>query len=1025
MDMNILASNIDINFLVSFFASLLANGLTTILNYGISTKLNKAKYTWAKINSTLMVDKLIIKHIEDLKAKLISSDFIQNESRSTMLLIFLESPTVENIIRQLYSDSIGGEAEGNNVKKLREEFTTCLAIHFGVSEEAISFLAEKIFQVLISGTNRALNLAIEKNILLAHEVKDIVRHKFLKDELNSIKSILEFLNNNKKINSSEIIIFEKKYREQIREWARLINVPHYDATIRVELDKIFVNPDIIQVSENNVNKKINLYDFFKILHRSVLLGDPGAGKSTITQKILYELCKNYKKRIIGERILTPVLIVLREYSNYKKKNNSSFIHFLEEQATSKYQLPSIPPFKAFEYLLQNGHLLIIFDGLDELLEPSDRLSVVKQIELFCNLFPATSIVVTSRIVGYEKAPLDENKFDQYRLAPFNNSQITEYAERWFNQDINIGSNDANIRAKNYLKESTIISDLRTNPLLLALTCNLYKGIGYIPRNRPEIFKKCSEMLFDRWDPSRGINIKLPISNFKILLSHLAYWIFSNKSLRTGVIEDNLIKESCKFLLEHNIENHEKAEKASIEFFEFCRSRAWIFTVFGITQDGKRIYRFTHPTFLEYFTAIYLVRNNINYKNLWQVLSPKIEQRNWDMVSQLAFQIINEQVEGAGDGLFKIMVEEATAKNNAFWSFMSFGVRCLQFIYPSPIILKAMIEKILKAVIEIENFKEKNYLFNKEIITSFISTTSESRYYIGKVIQDLCIYYINNDNKRLALNSVDLCLSISNILFEEYKNYYIEEELFEYWNSINEKILSSATTGLVNLSAKYLLVFQYLFSNKKISLEKFFSFYKFNDLFKLIRSSLLNIRFKPFFYDLILIMSGYSPNFYYEYDHEECSFRWVRKQLEIIGDFFLTNIRTLNIRVVELPEIYDNNKKYYNLNYFENKYISGNTFLGLFFLVAIVFEVKSIMAIEKIRKNKNRTLKFIFDIIDVRNNLKKRHQKKYISKKALILNRLNKLNLPNKSISLIKSWMGGNFRITQLLVHLDYQTPPLK
>ena len=68
--------------------------------------------------------------------------------------------------------------------------------------------------------------------------------------------------------------------------------------------------------------------------------------------------------------MTPAIVILREYGSQKKTTNCSIAQFLAQQASSRYQLA--PPPNAFEYLLLNGRLLVVFDGLDELLDSSYR-----------------------------------------------------------------------------------------------------------------------------------------------------------------------------------------------------------------------------------------------------------------------------------------------------------------------------------------------------------------------------------------------------------------------------------------------------------------------------------------------------------------------------------------------------------------------------------------------------------------------------------------------------------------------------
>jgi predicted NACHT family NTPase len=162
-----------------------------------------------------------------------------------------------------------------------------------------------------------------------------------------------------------------------------------------------------------------------------------------------------------------------------------------------------------------------------------------------------------------------------------------------------------------LEESQPVPDLRSNPLLLALMCNIYRGEGYIPKNKPDVYGKCAEMLFERWDKGRGIQVPLPIkeieSQIKPTMMYLAHWIYSDEALQSGVTERKLVAKAADYLCPKRFEDRDEAEQAAREFIEFCRGRAWVFTDTGTTKEGDGLYQFTHRTFLEYFTACYLVR----------------------------------------------------------------------------------------------------------------------------------------------------------------------------------------------------------------------------------------------------------------------------------------------------------------------------------------------------------------------------------------------------------------------------------
>ncbi len=52
--------------------------------------------------------------------------------------------------------------------------------------------------------------------------------------------------------------------------------------------------------------------------------------------------------------------------------------------------------------------------------------ISSDVESFCNLYPSVPVLVTSREVGYEQAPLDEKKFEIFRLAPLKEDQVEKY-----------------------------------------------------------------------------------------------------------------------------------------------------------------------------------------------------------------------------------------------------------------------------------------------------------------------------------------------------------------------------------------------------------------------------------------------------------------------------------------------------------------------------------------------------------------------------------------------------------------------
>ena len=170
-------------------------------------------------------------------------------------------------------------------------------------------------------------------------------------------------------------------------------------------------------------------------------------------------------------------------------------------------------------------------------------------------------MVTSRKVGYEQAPLDHETFELFHIAPFDETQVNEYIRKWFAADEEMPQAQREEKAEAFLKESRSVPDLRSNPLMLALLCNIYRGENYIPRNRPDVYEKCALMLFEKWDKSRGIYVPLPFEvHVRPAMMHLAHWIYSNETLQGGVTEAALIGETTCYLCPRRYEDLDEATR---------------------------------------------------------------------------------------------------------------------------------------------------------------------------------------------------------------------------------------------------------------------------------------------------------------------------------------------------------------------------------------------------------------------------------------------------------------------------------
>jgi hypothetical protein len=620
-------------------------------------------------------------------------------ARMEEVCLFLVTPEVEAILRQVYATRL--TEDGGSIDAIRAKFLRSFSSYVEVDEKILRDSSNKLFDALLEACEYTLGQAIDRGVLSAHEAKSEFRYRLLRDELGLIRENTDYLVALNKPDVDAILRFEGEYRNQVAGRHGFIIPPSFDAPPKLPINDIYVTPNFVPIVRRG-GEETSPRDYQELLagiQRAVLLGDPGGGKSTFAGKLCYDLATRYSERLVAGRDLTPILVVLRDYGAEKAAHGYSILDFIERKAVSTYQLDSPPP-GAFKYLLLNGRAMVIFDGLDELLDTSRRREIGGDIESFCNYYSSVPVLITSRKVGYEQAPLDEGKFEVFRLDVFDDSQVEEYATNWFAADVSLTPDERERKTASFIEESQVAPDLRSNPLMLALMCNIYRRENHIPKNRPEVYRKCAEMLFERWDRDRGIMVPLRTeAHLRLAVMYLAHWIYTNQSLQEGVTERRLIAKMVDYLCPRFYEHPEDAESAAREFVEFCKGRAWVFSGAGRTAEDEELYKFTHRTFLEYFTAFQFVRLHRTPAALAETLLPRVAKQEWNNVAEMAFHLQEESVEGAWDELLEALLERAGgAEAEERENLLTFAARCLQFMAPSALVQRKVTSLCLESCI---------------------------------------------------------------------------------------------------------------------------------------------------------------------------------------------------------------------------------------------------------------------------------------------------------------------------------------
>ena len=588
-----------------------------------------------------------------------------------MVSRWMKSPEVDAMAFELLAVAMTG-AEDAAYPRLRAQWRKFAADH-GVSSNRFS--------------DSLLDALFEHYAIVVELIKDAspATYARLREQANfqRIACVLEAIEARVDPYSSEcppvdvIAEFTQLYKRQCKQAHRFITPPDFDRRRSVPIEDLYVSPTISRYKRRGEPDSA-ISDLGGEVDRTVLLGDPGNGKSTASQVLAYRLAKEPDSRI-------PFLIVLRDFASNGIK--MSVIEHIEATLRTVYQVE--PPAGVVEYLVEHGGAFVIFDGLDELLDTSHRVKVTEAVSLFCNRFPTTRTLVTSRKVGYWQAPMDESQFEVLELSGFDDEQVRSYVTKWFAQE-DLSAERAEDWTRSFLEESSQVRDLTATPLLLSLICIIYRGERSIPRNRPAVYERCATMLFDKWDSSRGIHAELQVGQLvDPAMKHLAYWLYAGDSA-DGVVESALVRETTSYLHERSFEDEHDARIAAQQFVEFCRGRAWVFSDAGTTPEGERLYKFTHRTFLEYFAAYHLSRTVDTPEALARKIAPRAARGEWDVVAQLAVQIADKHVDQGAIRIFDYLLNERRRRTlSKRAGVLGFLCRCLSFAQVSPAVVRQL------------------------------------------------------------------------------------------------------------------------------------------------------------------------------------------------------------------------------------------------------------------------------------------------------------------------------------------------
>jgi hypothetical protein len=374
--------------------------------------------------------------------------------------------------------------------------------------------------------------------------------------------------------------------------------------------------------------------------RTVLLGDPGSGKSTLARYLALALADAVPPppELEPLRGLVPLVVELRIYAS-GTWGGGDFLDLIDHlHATEGFGLPRA----TVESLLVTGRALVVFDGLDEVFDPDERTAISKRIGAFAARYPLAKVVVTSRVVGYQRAVLDAAGFTHHKLEDLTTEQVEDFVRRWFDTALpEDPAESARLRRRLMaaVAESKAVSELAGNPLLLTILAIIGRR-RELPRDRRAVHQHAVTVLVQHWDPNKYLlasrfadDLPTIVEEDKLeLLRRVARRMqAAPKGLAGNHIPGaDLVEEFEQYLHDRLELPTHQARPGAEQMLEQFRHRNFI-----LSRFGAGVYGFVHRAFLEYLAADDVVRRfaerKLNESDLLELFATRWNDPAWHEV----------------------------------------------------------------------------------------------------------------------------------------------------------------------------------------------------------------------------------------------------------------------------------------------------------------------------------------------------------------------------------------------------------
>ncbi|MBX7185039.1 MAG: HEAT repeat domain-containing protein [Vicinamibacteria bacterium] len=353
-------------------------------------------------------------------------------------------------------------------------------------------------------------------------------------------------------------------------------------------------------------------EVFQEANTQILLGEPGAGKSTLAKWLALVLADGrlraeHELGAAERRLPLPVSVGL--LSKIRDQNNSSSVlsalglYFQERSVGTGAEIEAF-----LRSCFESGDVLLLLDGLDEV--GNDRVGTVAWLQSFIAQHPKNRFVITSRIVGFSGLPRFSG--EAVVVRPFSDLQVTRYVGAFCAayRQAELGRPDPKVDEIAHdllaaIERDERLRSLARNPFLLSSIALAHRAEGRLPEHRVQLYEMFLRALCETWAWARKMVVKSDVETLKYeievvpILGHLAHRM--HQSHPSGVAPRSFVLGALEEALLLRNSTPQEAHASATEFLRKAAEQAQV-----LIERGPDRWGFLHLTFQEFLVAKYLL-----------------------------------------------------------------------------------------------------------------------------------------------------------------------------------------------------------------------------------------------------------------------------------------------------------------------------------------------------------------------------------------------------------------------------------